>query len=292
MVSESDKNINRWYKLQIHVVEASIVNALKQLRAAQIEPILIKGLAISQMYPENHPRIFQDVDLCVNPFEYQKAKDILEKNAANFMHVDLHQGLRHLDNVSWEDLYENSRLYKLEETSIRILRPEDHLRVVCTHWLNDGGARKDRLWDIFYAVENRPKDFEWDRFLEISGSKRRKWFVCTLGLAHKYLGLNLKETPIAKEALSIPKWIIKTVEKEWGSEIRLKALQGCLQNKKELFEQIKKRIPPNPIQATIEMEGDFDNKPRIFYQIGDIFFRMPKSIKSVSESIFNKYKNK
>lgn len=292
MTSESDKDIHRWHKLQIRVAEASIVNALKYLRAVQIEPILIKGWAISQMYPENHPRLFIDVDLCVNPSEYKKAKGILEKNAANFMHVDLHEGLRHLDNVSWQDLFANSRLIKIEETAVRILRPEDHLRILCTHWLNDGGAYKERLWDIYYALENRPKNFEWNRFLEISGSKRRKWFVCAIALAHKYLGLDLSDTPIAKEALAIPRWVIKTVEKEWGSEVKLKPLQSCLQNKKELFEQIKKRIPPNPIQATIEMEGDFDNKPRIFYQIGDVFFRLPKSIRSLSEAIFSQYKNK
>ncbi len=292
MKEDCDKDTLRWNKLQRRLAEINITKTFIRLRAAQIEPILIKGWAISRSYPAKHFRASVDVDLGVNPLQYQKAKDILENDADNFMFVDLHEGFRHLDNVSWQNLFENSRLVEIEETPIRILRPEDHLRVLCTHWLNDGGANKERLWDIFYAVENRPDDFEWDRFLEISGPKRRKWFVCALGLAHRYLGLDLKDTPIEKEALAIPKWIIKAVEKEWGSDVKLKPLQNCLRNKKELFEQIKKRIPPNPIQATIEMEGDFDNKPRIFYQIGDIFFRMPKSIKSVSGSISSKYKNK
>ena len=292
MKEDCDKDILRWNKLQRRLAEINITKTFIRLRAAQIEPILIKGWAISRSYPAKHFRASVDVDLGVNPLQYQKAKDILENDADNFMFVDLHEGFRHLDNVSWQNLFENSRLVEIEETPIRILRPEDHLRVLCTHWLNDGGANKERLWDIFYAVENRPDDFEWDRFLEISGPKRRKWFVCAIGLAHRYLGLDLKDTPIEKEALAIPKWIIKAVEKEWGSDVKLKPLQNCLQNKKELFEQIKKRIPPNPLQATIEMEGDFDNKPRIFYQIRDIFFRLPKSIKSVSGSISSKYKNK
>ena len=35
-----------------------------------------------------------------------------------------------------------------------------------------------------------------------------------------------------------------------------------------IVKQIKKRIPPNPIQATIEMEGSFDARTRVQYQLG------------------------
>ena len=276
----------------MRLAEVSITNAFVKLRAAQIEPILIKGWVISQSYPEDHSREFVDVDICVNPLQYQKAKDILEKNVVNFMPVDLHKGLRHLDSASWEDLFDNSRLIQIEENSIRVLRPEDHLRVLCTHWLNDGGANKERLWDIYYAVKNRPYDFDWERCLNIVGKKRRKWIICTLGLAHKYLGLDLTDTPIAKESTEIPKWIINTVEHEWESKIKLKPLEICLQNKKELFEQIKKRFPPNPIQATVELEGEFDNTPRIFYQVGDIFYRIPSSLRRITGAAYDQYLRK
>ncbi len=292
MKNECDKNILRWNKLHMRLAEVSITNAFVKLRAAQIEPILIKGWVISQSYPEDHCREFVDVDLCVNPLQYQKAKDILENNAVNFMPVDLHNGLRHLDSASWENLFDNSRLLQIEENTIRVLSPEDHLRVICTHWLNDGGANKKRLWDIYYAVKNRPNDFDWERFLNIVGKKRRKWIICTLGLAHKYLGLDLTDTPIAKESTEIPKWIINTVEHEWESKIKLKPLQICLRNKKELFEQIKKRFPPNPIQATVELEGKFDNTPRIFYQVGDIFYRMPSSLRRITGAAYDQYLRK
>ncbi len=289
---ECNKDILRWNKLQNRLAEVNITNAFVKLRIAQIEPILIKGWAISRLYPENHFRAFVDVDLCVNPLQYQKAKDILESNAIEFRSVDLHEGFRHLDTVPWKNLYDNSKLVKIEETFIRILRPEDHLRLICTHWLNDGGANKERLWDIFYAVENRPNDFDWNRCLNIAGKKRRKWIICALGIAHKYLGLDLRDTPIAEESKDIPEWVINAVEQEWESKIKLKPLRNCLQNKKELFEQIKKRFPPNPIQATIELEGEFDNTPRIFYQIGDIFYRMPLSLKNVISGAYDQYLRK
>jgi hypothetical protein len=156
---------------------------------------------------------------------------------------------------------------------------------LCIHWLNDGGAVKERLWDIYYAVENRTPDFDWDRCLKTVDQKRRKWIVCAIGLAHLYLGLDLKNTPIAAEAEQIPGWIIKTVDKEWADEIRLKSLVISLSNRKEFFQQIKKRFPPNPIQATIDVEGEFNNYPRIFYQVADIFIRIKPSLQRLANRI-------
>jgi hypothetical protein len=115
--------------------------------------------------------------------------------------------------------------------------------------------------------------------------KRRKWIVCAVGLAHLYLGLDLKDTPIAAEAEQIPKWVIRTVEKEWADENRLKRLQDCLSDRKEFFRQLKKRFPPNPIQATVEVDGEFDDKPRIFYQAADIFIRIKPSLQRLAVKI-------
>jgi hypothetical protein len=57
---ECNKDILRWNKLQNRLAEVSIANAFVKLRGAQIEPILIKGWAISRLYPENHSGISFD----------------------------------------------------------------------------------------------------------------------------------------------------------------------------------------------------------------------------------------
>jgi hypothetical protein len=219
-----------------------------------------------------------DTEVCVAPNDYRQAEKILTSAEGGELLVDLHEGLRRLDTLEWSDLFENTKLVRLQETDVRVLRPEDHLRILCVHWLNDGGAYRERLWDIFYAVENRPADFDWDRCLNAVGRKRRKWIVCAIGLAQKYLELDLTDMPIAAEAEKIPKWVVETIEKEWADENRLERLQDYISEPKEFFRQLKKRFPPNAIQATVEINGEFDDKPRIFYQLGNMFLRIKPSL--------------
>jgi hypothetical protein len=268
----------RWHLIRYKFQEHNIAKAFELFRENSIEPVLIKGWAASRNYPVNEERVFLDIDLCVAPRDYTRAVEILAGIDRQKLLVDLHNGLRHLDTVDWDNLFENTELVKLQDTEVRLLRSEDHLRVLCVHWLTDGASNRERLWDIYYAVKNRPPDFDWNRCLGSVEEKRRKWVACAVGLAHLYLGLELEDTPFVAEVKHIPGWVIETVEKEWKSDERLIPLHQCLHDKKKLFKQIKKRIPPNPIQATIEMEGDFDNKPRLLYQIGDIFLRLRPSV--------------
>lgn len=268
----------RWHIIQYKFQEHKLVNIFDFFRKHQIEPILIKGWAAARNYPMKEERVFLDADICVDPRDYERTLEILENSKEQTSLVDLHRGLRHLDTVEWENLFANTRLVDLEGTSIRLLRPEDHLRVMCVHWLNDGGAFRERLQDIRYAVENRADDFDWDRCLNVVDKKRRRWIICAIGLAHKYAGLEVDDTPIAEEVQDLPRWLIKTVEREWSDDTKLIRLQECVWDRKELFRQLKKRFPPNAIQATVEVNGEFDNRPRIFYQIGDILIRIKPSI--------------
>lgn len=276
----------RWHLIQYKFQEHKIVQTFELFRRHGIEPLLIKGWAAARNYPSPHERVFLDTDICVAPADYGQARRIAAGEKEQKLLIDLHCGLRHLDTVAWDDLFADTVLSELEGTPIRILRAEDHLRVLCVHWLNDGGEYRERLRDIYYAVENRPADFDWERCLAIVEPKRRRWIVCAIALARRYLGLHLENTPIALEAESIPEWITETVEKEWASEIRLLRLHECLTDRKELFRQLRKRFPPNPIQATIEMGGEFDDQPRIYYQLASILFRVKPSARRITGLFF------
>ena len=268
------------YKVQEYRLE----KAWRRFEDAGFEPILIKGWAAAQVYPQPFERRFDDIDLIIEPRRYREAVEFLGEEDQTG--VDLHECAKTLDNLSFDDLYSRSKTLKCGKADIRVLCPEDHLRILCVHWLIDGGAKKEKLWDIFYAVTNRPVDFDWERCLEAAGETRKRWIVCTISLAHKYLGLEIAETPVVGKTAEIPAWVINALEKEWQSDVFIIPLHNCFDDRKKLWQQIKKRLPPNPIQATIEMEGEFNGRSRIFYQIGDILWRFTPSVKRIAEKIF------
>jgi hypothetical protein len=277
----------RWLILKTKVYEEKIKSAFVLFRAHHIEPILIKGWAAAAEYPEKYLRTFSDIDLCVPPEDYEKSQKLVAAGEGQMLNVDLHCGLRHLDTLEWDDLFENCVLELLGDIKIRILRPEDHLRVLCVHWLNDGGANKERLLDIYYLLKNHSDNFDWNRCFGKISKTRREWIIKTIAVVHKYHELDISKLPFAVESELIPGWFTKTLEKEWASETKLISLHILLGNRREFWKQVKKRIPPNAIQSTIEMEGAFDEAPRIYYQIGSIVYRLKPSIVRVYSSLKN-----
>ena len=280
-----DQNTLRWNRLNLKRNELGIVEAFNAFRDAGVEPILIKGWAAARNYPEEKPRFFGDIDLAVSKEEYDLAERLLYEETFPKVGIDLHKELRHLDIVSWSMLFNRTELIEIDGTDIRILRPEDHFRVLCVHWLTDGGAYKERLWDIYYAVENRPKTFDWDLCLKSVSATRQKWIVTTIAIAHKYLDLDVTSLPFSVDAENIPRWMTKCLETEWSSEIRLRPLHTCLHEPRLLARQVLKRLPGNPIQATIDVEGEFDDGWRLPKQIGSMTRRIGPSAKRVYNTV-------
>lgn len=279
-------NDNKWNLLQAKLNETKVCNAFEIFDGSDVEPILLKGFAAAQYYPPEVGRAYVDVDLAVAPEKFDRANDLIKTSKVNNVIIDLHRGFRHLDTVSWDELIDRSEFVELNGKSIRVLSAEDHLRVMCVHWLTDGAENKERLWDIYYAVENRRSDFDWDKCLSVVAENRQCWVKYTIGLAHKFLNLDISDLPFKEEALNLPRWFPIEVKKHWDANNPIVPLAHCLHDREKFWNQVKKRIPPNPIFSTVYMDGRLDAKTRVFYQIGNFFARLLPSLRIIGANKF------
>jgi hypothetical protein len=263
---ESMTESDRWSSLQARVQEARVVAAFREFRNHGIEPILIKGWAAARKYPEGRLRRTGDVDLAVAPEDFEKAREIVRFPDVARHNIDLHNGLRDLDTRPWPDLFARSQIAWIGDEPIRLLSDEDHLRILCVHWLVDGGRYRDKLWDIYYAVENCGTSFDWERCLDVPPNRRR-WVICAVTLAQKYLGLRIDDLPFASEIGAVPNWVIRSVEQEWRRPYDLEPVLVTTDDPKLFLHQITRRLPPNPIRATIEADGEIFGNRRLLYQL-------------------------
>src|SRR6266404_2504311 len=184
----------RLHALQSAIHERNIQSALNLLRSASVEPILVKGWAVARLYPDPGLRPYGALALCVAEKQYHAARSALEKELNKSYQVDLHRSFKTLDHKSWDELYSRSRLVKLGEVAVRVLCPEDHLRVLCFHFLREGAWRPLWLCDIAVTLETRPPDFDWDLFSDHE-NRRRKWFACAIALVDLLLGASMDGVP-------------------------------------------------------------------------------------------------
>src|SRR5687768_1839525 len=201
------------------------------------------------------------------------------------MSIDLHRELRNLDSRPWADIFNDSQIVDLDGCGLRIPCEEDHLRIISTHWLTDGGENREKLWDIYFAVENRDPNFSWEKCLGSVSPNRRTWVICAVGAAHRYLGLAIDDLPFAEDAKRLPKWFSGTLEKEWHSGVRLRQLQSLVRDPREFLRQLRKRLPPNPIRATIEDEGNMFEGSRFPHQLAVMRRRARPSINKVLHTL-------
>lgn len=252
------------------------------LRSVGVEPVLVKGWAAARLYPEVGLRPSGDIDLCVHPAQYDRAEAALNEWTDHQFAVDLHNGFENLDQENVDVLYSRSQLIGLGDVSIRVLAPEDHLRVLCVHFLRHGAFRPLWLCDIAAAVEGRPSDFDWERCLG-THRRRRDWVACAVGLAHQLLGALVDDTPVERRSELLPRWLIPTTLKQWdapstmehGSMRHRAAMVTYLRDPTGLLNDLRNRWP-NPIEATVRMGGPFNEFPRLPFQVGDCVARTAK----------------
>jgi hypothetical protein len=211
---------------QASVVESQrnqedLARLFRALRARGVEPILVKGWSVARKYGDAALRPSCDHDISVPPAALAAAyralaEEVLRRTPAS--NIDLHAGVPDLGDRTWDELLGRSQTVPLRGEEVRVLAPEDELRLVCLHLWRHQGYRPLWLCDVAVLLETLPHDFDWR--LCLGGRQWESAVVRTvIGLAGRLLGARL---PVLDgTSLAPAAWTETAVLNQWGAELAL-----------------------------------------------------------------------
>jgi hypothetical protein len=269
----------RLQSLQSEIHEQQIEQLFRLLRQARVEAVLAKGWATAGLYSAKALRPYGDIDICVRPEQFKLAEAVLRDPGAENCWVDLHQHFSEIDDRAVEQLFARASTVNLRTEQIRILGLEDQLALSCIHLLKHGAWRPLWLCDIGVIIESLPASFDWDVCLG-GNQTRANWIICAIGLAKRLLRADTERLP-AKLNTQLPLWLIDNVLKQWEKPFAIHQppmshpvpLADLLRHPSGLLEGLRQRWP-NPILATISVNGEFNNLPRLPYQMANCLARL------------------
>ena len=274
----------RLLALQANIHQTKIQKIFQLMRVEGVDPILLKGWAIARLYPQPALRPYGDIDLLVRPQDSGAANRVIGSEAARGCWVDLHTRLFELADSSAEDLFARSELIPCGLEQVRVLSPEDHFALLAIHLLKHGAWRPTWLCDLGLLLESMTSDFDWD--LCLGKSKRRaNWILSAVGLGHALVGAEIGNEAIAARARRIPAWLAPSVLKEWETPFALDQppmnhrapMRSYLRHPRGLFGDLANRWP-NPILATVSVNGHLNTLPRFPYQLANCLMRTARFI--------------
>jgi hypothetical protein len=215
-LSNSLQKIRLEYAAQAIQYEEQLLNIFRTLTSLGIRAILLKGWSVARFYPAPGLRPLGDVDLLVADSERSLTHQAIRQLKCKRFPVDTdHDEFSRFGESSFEQLYERSERSNLQDSAIRILRPEDHLRLLCLHFLKHGGWRPLWLCDVAAALENLPVTFAWKDCLGRC-ERYAQWIACTIEAAREILGAQpTVELPSSNRPI-VPRWFLSAMLKEWS----------------------------------------------------------------------------
>ena len=166
-----------------------------------------------------------------------------------------------------DEFWKYTKQLTLEGIPVTVPSAEDHLRVLCFHFLRHGAVRYSRLCDIAVLLERRRAPFIWNRCLGTDPIKEN-WIRTTLTLARDFLGARLDNASPDSTELHLPSWLIE------ASQLQLLQHQDDpsdsfmqLVKKPTDLVAILRRRWPDPVQATLRYPARFDDASRLRLQI-------------------------
>ena len=269
----------RLLALRARTHETRIEKLFRLFRDASIDAIVVKGWAVARCYPEQALRPYGDIDLLVRPADFDRALRILQGEDARDCFTDLQAQMFELADRPIEDVFSRSQLVQCGEENIRVLALEDHFALLSIHLLKHAAWRPLWLCDIGMLLNTMPDYFDWDVCLG-QDKRRANWILSAAGLANALLGAEINDKSIAASAKQVPNWLIERVLRNWETPfahlqapIRHHApIRSYLHHPPGLLKDLARRWP-DPILATVSVNGTFGRRPRLRYQLGNWLLR-------------------
>lgn len=265
----------RLLALRARTHETRIEKVSRRFRDANVEAILVKGWAVARCYPEQALRPYGDIDLLVRPRDYDAALRVLHNDELQDCFTDLHTRMFELADRSIEEVFLRSRIVQCGEEDVRVLAHEDHFTLLAVHLLKHAAWRPLWLCDIAMLLETLPTDFDWDLCLG-KDKRRANWILSAVGLARALLDAEIADRHIAALAKRVPGWLVDRVLKNWETPFaHLQAptrhrapIRSYLRHPPGLLSDLARRWP-DPILATVTVNGTFGSRRRMRYQLGN-----------------------
>ncbi|MEP6569145.1 MAG: nucleotidyltransferase family protein [Acidobacteriota bacterium] len=280
----------RLQSLRSEIHEQNIEKVFRLFRQANVEAVLAKGWATAGTYSIRALRPYGDIDICVRSEHFKIAEQLLGDTGTSDCWVDLHQHFSEIDDRTIDEIFARSRIVSLGTEQVRILGAEDQLALSCIHLLKHGAWRPLWLCDVGVAIESLPATFDWAVCLG-QNRTRAHWILSAIGLAKRLLRVDTTNLP-ANFSTDVPAWLVENVLGQWHKPFAIHQppmshpipMTDLLRHPSGLLEGLRQRWP-NPILATISVNGEFNNLPRLPYQVanclarvGRLFFNSPNGL--------------
>ena len=280
--SDSAQVLHQAYRLQslqsvIH--EEKICKVFRLLRAYSIDAILLKGWSAAGLYPDRALRPYGDIDLVVRPEQHERATELLARPEVKDCWVDLHERIDELEDRPGAALFDRARDTVIADEAVKVLSAEDQLALLSIHLLKHGAWRPLWLCDISAAIENLPSGFNWNICLG-KNRTRRGWIKAAIRLANKLLSASIESVPEEVGVGEVPEWLTRSVLRQWQEPFAInqppmshpQSMASVLRHPTTLVQALRQRWP-NPILATVSINGSINSLPRFPYQIGNCLTR-------------------
>jgi hypothetical protein len=276
---EGFQHAYRLHTLQAELYTRWLTEAVRRLDAAGVEALLIKGWSVARRYPEPGLRPYSDLDFIIRPGQLDAARAAFAAPPSLECAVDLHDGPSRVDPVEFDALVECAETASLGSVRVRMLGPEDHLRLLAMHALRHGVFRPLWLVDLAVCVEGRRPGFDWDRCLG-PASRESDWVLGAIALSERLLGASTVDTPAEARAAALPAWFVRAVLRNWGDGTErdtrpvFDVLIPTLRRPRLAWAELRRRWD-RPIETTLRVGGSFNPRPRWPYQAADLARRTP-----------------